>query len=220
MNRLAETATGMYREYALAQKMYQAILSSAGVEVSDDEARTVTVQSILIKTYDVDPYGNHVPYDEERRADARRRAAAILQEIRDGMANYTGVSFDTWISRYNEAGTGTDTFGKGERDRTFEEAAFSQEQGKIGDIVETADGYRIIKVLHGSDDEEIRINKEKIAAKRREEAFETLYNAYLKNVSFVLDEDAWNRCISGVDDVTIISSEDSFFDVYEWIFHG
>ncbi len=219
-----EILRGMYDEYAAAQKMYDSIMENAAVEVSDEEARTITVQSILIKTYDVDPYGNHIPYDDAGKAEARRRAAAILQEIRDGMAGYTGVSFDTWISRYNEAGTGTDTFGRGERDGAYEEAAFTQEPGTVGDVVETADGYRIIKVIRGSDADEIREKKESITKQRLTQAFESAYNDYLRGTPYVLDDEAYavfrDAVRSYYDGFSAQEESLTFFDVYDWIFHG
>ncbi len=219
-----ELLRGMYADYAAAQKMYDSIMENAAVEVSDEEARTVTVQSILIKTYDVDPYGNHIPYDDAGKAEARRRAAAILQEIRDGMAGYTGVSFDTWISRYNEAGTGTDTFGKGERDSAYEQAAFTQEPGTIGEVVETADGYRIIKVIRGSDADEIREKKEAITKLRQTQAFESAYNDYLRGVPYVLDDEAYASFSEEVgsyyDGFSKEEESLTFFEVYDWVFHG
>lgn len=43
----------MYREYALADKVYTFIIKDINPEVSDDEARTITVRQILIMTYSV-----------------------------------------------------------------------------------------------------------------------------------------------------------------------
>ena len=45
MNR--QLIESMYRDYALADKVYRQIISDINPEISDDEARTITVQHIL-----------------------------------------------------------------------------------------------------------------------------------------------------------------------------
>ena len=40
--------TKMYEEYALAEKVYQTIVENVNPEVSDDEARTITVDMIRV----------------------------------------------------------------------------------------------------------------------------------------------------------------------------
>ena len=45
-----KTISGLYREFALAEKVYQYTIKDINPEISDDEARTITVQHILIKT--------------------------------------------------------------------------------------------------------------------------------------------------------------------------
>ena len=57
-----ETVTGLYAEYALANKVYQFIIRDINPEISDDEARTITVQHVLIKTYALDGTGKRIEY--------------------------------------------------------------------------------------------------------------------------------------------------------------
>ena len=46
-----DTVYELYEEYAMAQKVYQWIIRDVNPEISNDEARIITVQHILIKTY-------------------------------------------------------------------------------------------------------------------------------------------------------------------------
>lgn len=66
-----ETMEKMYREYALADKVYHQIIQDVNPEISDDEARTITVQHILIRTYSTDGAGNRVAY-RQRKNHCRR----------------------------------------------------------------------------------------------------------------------------------------------------
>ena len=57
----------MYEEYALAGKVYEYLIADINPEISDDEARTITVQDILIKTYSLNENGERVPYSTQAK---------------------------------------------------------------------------------------------------------------------------------------------------------
>ena len=207
--------TQMYEEYDLALEAAQALIADVDREVSDDEARTVTVQSILIKTYSEDADGNRVEFSEEEKEEAYERAVSIRQEIQDGMDNLLGITFVTWMAEYNEDSVTTYTFGKGEVDSAFEEAAFSQEIGTISDPIETSDGYRIIKVIATSDADEIEANKETILEERLDEAYEEAYNELLEGLDYNLNRDRWAE-ITLCDDPDVTTM--NFFEIYNEVF--
>ena len=79
-----ETITGLYAEYALANKVYQFIIRDINPEISDDEARTITVQHVLIKTYALDGTGARVEYTENAKEKAYKTAREVLKLARDG----------------------------------------------------------------------------------------------------------------------------------------
>ena len=59
-----DTIRMMYQEYARADKVYRFLIKDINPEISDDEARTITVQHILIKTYAKDGTGTRIEYSE------------------------------------------------------------------------------------------------------------------------------------------------------------
>lgn len=207
--------TQMYKDYALAGEVYDSIIGSVDTEVSDDEARTVQIQCITIRTYRINENGKRVEFTDEEKMEAKKKADAIHKEIFDGMKNNTGVTFDTYISRYNEEGSGTYTIGRGEYDEAFENAAFAAETGKIGDVVETKDGYRIIKGISAYDQTQTDANKKKIAKRRQEEAFEKAFNAFAKDLDSEVDQQAFEK-ITIPPDPKIQTK--SFFDTYNQYF--
>ena len=89
-----EVVEQLYREYALANKVYGEIIEGTNPEISDDEARTVTVSQIFIKTYALDSMGERVPYTDESKKAAYDKIKNIQKMIREGAA------FDELAARY------------------------------------------------------------------------------------------------------------------------
>ncbi|MDE7427667.1 MAG: peptidylprolyl isomerase [Lachnospiraceae bacterium] len=200
-----KTIKALYTELARAEKMYQYTIKDINPEISDDEARTITVQHILIKTYALDGTGKKIEYTEEARQEAYDKAREALALAKDG------EDFDALIRRYSEDDKSTYSFGKGEMEEAFETAAFNLGTGEISDVVETEFGYHIIKCINTFDREETDANKIKIVEQRREEAFGREYDAYVETLTRNLNEELW-------DTVNFIHDEDvstqNFFEVY------
>ena len=70
----------------------------------------------------------------------------------------------------------TYTFGRGEHDSAYEEAAFVLENDQVSDIIETEDGYYILKCVNNFDQEATEANKITMVEKRRDELFESVYD--------------------------------------------
>lgn len=92
-----DTIRQLYREYAMADKVYEYIIQDVNPEISDDEARTVTLQQILIKTGTKDRNGNVTPGSDQEKSYAYASAVEALRRIE------AGEDFDVVASRYNEA---------------------------------------------------------------------------------------------------------------------
>lgn len=199
------TISDLYTEFALAEKVYQYTIKDINPEISDDEARTITVQHILIKTYALDGTGKKVEYTEEAKQDAYRQAGEVLRLVNEG------EDFDELIRRYSEDDKGTYSFGKGEMDAAFETAAFNLGKDEISDVVETEFGYHIIKCLNTFDKDETDANKVKIVDQRRAEAFGQEYDAYVETLTRNLNEDLWNS-VGFIHDENVKTKD--FFDVY------
>ena len=204
-----KTIRSLYMELARAEKMYQYTIKDINPEISDDEARTITVQHILIKTYALDGTGKKIEYTQEAKKEAHMKAQEALGLAREG------EDFDALIRKYSEDDKTTYSFGKGEMDEAFETAAFNLGTEEISDIVETEFGYHIIKCISTFDREETDANKVKIVEQRREEAFGQEYDAYVETLTRNLNEELWET-------VNFIYDEDvktqNFFEVYEEYF--
>ena len=80
---------------------------------------------------------------------------------------WNGENFEDLVGIYNEADESIISFGKGEMDSAYEDAAFNLGTDEISGIVETADGYAIIKCISTFNREETEVNKVRIVEQRR-----------------------------------------------------
>ena len=117
--------------------------------------------------------------------------------------------------KYNEDTENTLSFGKGQVDKSFEDAAFNLGKGETSGVVETKDGYRIIKCITPFDKEQTEANKVNIAKKKKQDAFSKEYDLFAKPLTRALNEKLWDKTV--VDEKSKITTE-SFFDVYSKYF--
>ena len=204
-----ELLYNMYAEFAVANKVYEEVTKGVNPEISDDEARTVTIRSILIKTYNIDENGNKIQYSQQMKADAMKRAYEILGKIK------AGEEFEILEADYNEDEKSSYSFARGVMPKVIEDAAFNLDEGEVSDVIESEYGYHIIKVISNFDEEQTDINKQLIVSKRKEEAFVETYDNYIKTLTSSINMDLWNSIsyerVEGV-------STTAFFDVYDKYF--
>lgn len=205
-----EVIARLYAEFALANKVYEYIIKDINPEISDDEARTITVQHILIRTYVQDGTGKKIEFSDKDKKEAYERAAEIL-----ALAREEGADFEDLVLNYSEGDKGNYSFGKGETDPAFEEAAFNLGKGEISDIIETRYGYHIIKCINTFNREETDANKIKIVEKRKEEVFGQEYDAFVSTLTRTINQSLWDSISFSVNEEVTTCD---FFDIYNQYF--
>lgn len=200
----------MYTEYRLAGKVYQYIIQDINPEISDDEARTITVQHILFRTGAVEDGDIRIELSKSDMQKLYREACEVRRQ-----AVEDGVDFLELAGRYSDDSTITYSFGKGQINEAFEETAFSLETGEISEVIETEAGYHIIKCITTFDRAETDTNKLVIVEERRREVFGEEYEAFVESLSHQLNTKLWEEItLPGDEDVTT----KSFFEIYEKYF--
>lgn len=168
----SEPIVQLYGEKLLADKLYAYLIRDVNPEISDDEARIITVQHILLKTYTVDENGNREELDAAAVGKLLEKAEEIQAEA------VAGENFETLISKYSEDTKSTYSFGKGDMEEAFEEAAYALAKDEISEVVRTSHGFHIIKCISTLDREQTDLNKVKLLVSRKQEVFGDTYNHF------------------------------------------
>ncbi len=195
-----EVIENLYRECALAQKVYNVKIADINPEISDDEARIITVMRILLKKGE----------DSSQNRQKYKKA----NEIRNAALNGE-TEFLTLANEYSEADEITISFGKGEMDKEVENITFSLGNNEISEVIETGQGYEIYKCVSTFDREETDINKDRIMKLRKNEAFDEVYEKFTGGLVKRL-----NRNL--LEEINLIENEEvktcNFFDVFDKYF--
>lgn len=176
----------MYEDYCLAYKAYDQITQDVSVEISDDEARIIQLQQIFVP--------------EEGLAKELKRK---LEE---------GEDFDSLASNYSQASQTAVTIARGEKDETYEQAAFDLDNEEVSDVFAADDGYYILKCLNTYVEEASEENKIKVAQKQKTERFQKIYSDLMQDTLSEFQEHLWeNVHFSDYEEV----KTSSFFEIYQ-----
>ena len=205
-----EEIVGLYREYALADMVYRQIIDNVDPEISDDEARTITVDQIHMKTYTIDSQGTRMEFSNTMKAEVEKD----MQDIYE-FAIVDGRDFTELANKYNEAETVRLSFRKGEADQALEDAGFALATNQVSEVIKTADGYYLLKCISTYDKEQTDANKELIIQQRKDAAFGQEYDAFVETLSKKINEKLW-QSIELLQDASV--DTDDFFKVFEKYF--
>ena len=177
-----DVVADIYEEKLLADKLYAYFIKDVNPEISDDEARIITVQHVLLKTYTFDEFGNRRALTDKELSQVYKRAEEVHRLALEG------ESFDALISKYSEDIKGTYAFGKGEMEEAFEEAAFQLATDEIAPVVQTNHGFHIIKCISTLDREATDLNKQKLLMARKQEVFGDTYNEFVSKLDTQIND--------------------------------
>jgi len=119
--------------------------------------------------------------------------------------------FTELAAKYSDAGSITYSFGKGETEVPYEDAAYLLATDEISPVVECSDGYYIIKCITTFNREETDANKLKIVEQRKNKVFGQEYDQFVETLVRSLNQELWEE-ISFLKDERVTTSD--FFQVY------
>lgn len=200
-----ETVQQLYEEYALANKVYQYLVQEVNPEISDDEARTVTVWQIFLSTTYDRGNGERADVSAAERETIRRQAEDICERIA------AGEDFAALASEYSDAGELTAYYRKGEREDVLTEAVFNLAEDEVSGIIEGERGYYIFRCISTYDMEQTEAAKREIVKGRQQELFGQIYTMFIGDKRCYLNEELWNA-VSFTEQASGATS--NFFDIY------
>lgn len=200
-----ETVETVYREYAVANKVYTTITESADMEISDDEARTVTVQEIYFKNWKLK--------NNEKAAMSEAEKLEILKTARKALERANeGEDFEALAAEYSDDRQIVKSYARGTVEAYFEELLFSMDEGDISNVIETEDGYYIVKCISTMDYEATQANKLVLAEQRQRKAFSDAYTEIATNTHSQFRDKYWDKITLSEE---VHKTDANFFDIYD-----
>ena len=194
----------VFYEYRLSNQLITELTKNVDVEISDNDAKIIQVRQIFFTT--VSKEDSSVPVSPEERQNKYDRMASIKQRID------SGEDFGKLAEIYDVSQQAQFSIGRGEMPQVYEDAVFALEEGEVSDIIETEQGFYLVKCLDDYDMEATQQHKEQMGAVKKKEAFSQLYDTFTAGLTSEFNRDAWEKIsmsgegkISGAD----------FFGIYK-----
>lgn len=195
----------VYREYAVANKVYETITESADMEISDDEARTVSVQVIYLKNWKLK--------NNEKTALSELEVQQVLGNAREILNRIeAGEDFEALAAEYSDDKQIVKNYARGVAEANFEEILFSLDEGDVSNVIETEEGYYIVKCISTMDFEATQENKLVLAEQRKREAFSEAYTEIATNTHSQFRDKQWEKLTLNEE---IHSTDANFFEIYD-----
>ncbi len=176
----------LYQRYAMARKVFSTLTQGVSGEVSDDDARVMSVMQI----YTTD----------------NAKAQAAYSKIEKG------TDFMAVAATYDQSGVINTKVNRQTVPAQAEDQLFSLSNDEYTTVIETPDGYYIYYCVNNYEQELTEKNKERVLAARMGEAVSSTYDAYAASTDSKIYADTWDDVRINTDEaLTTIS----FFDVFE-----
>lgn len=178
--------SALYEDYWTAEKLVEQLTGGMNLEVSDSEAKVITVSQIEL-------------LDSET-------AEEVLLKVRA-----EGSDFNSVAKEYSADEEMKKQLHYGMMGSAYESAAFALGEGEISDVIQDGGKYYILKCVDDYDEEATRIRKEQMTREKKAEAFHSSYQAYKAENQLTADEAMWNE-ISVTESPKV---EADFFETFE-----
>lgn len=181
-----ELAEKFYRDNMIYEKVYDASTMTVDTDVSDDEAKQITSWHIFIPTTKTDTDGK-ISINADDKKKAHQKVKELLKQAKKADNFYNFAEANTKDSKVET------TFGRGEMDKAFEDAAFALKTDEISGVVEGQDGYYIIYCVSDYNEDATLEKKEEIIAQRQNDTFKELYADWASDTKVSVNQKVWDE---------------------------
>lgn len=182
-----DTVENIYTQYLMANLYYQKVIDSVDKEISDDQARIITIQYMKFSTKTKDENGAEVEISSDAKNELNAKVLNSLERVGSG-EDFEKVALDV-----SDDENVNKTIGRGEWRQDLEKAAFNLVNEQISDVIESEDGIYIIKCISNYDEQKTLDNKQKIYKDNCDSEINKVYNEYMSAVLTEFNDDVWNK---------------------------
>lgn len=209
-----EAVTAIQQKWAVTDKYYQDLIDSFDIDdkaikegIDKKQYKEYSTEYILVPTGTTDEEGNVTPFSDDEKKAAKEKIEAIYDKVKesknlqdgitdgDSDVNYTDLSF--LPNDENETAN-----------KTFMKEAMKLENGEISGIVETEEGYYIIKMVDNnattSYDEAVDTAIQEAEGARFDQEFEKIK----ENYKIEINNEVWDKVVMGSNTIVPVTAED------------
>lgn len=186
-----DVVESLYEDYWKTEKLVETLTGSVNLEVSDSEAKVITVDEIVLS-------------DKDKADEALKK---VQMEGTDFMTVAKGVSEDQEIEK---------KISRGLRPEAYEKAAYALATGETSDVIEADGKYYILRCVNDYDEAATKVRKEEMVREKRNEVFYETYSEYAAKVYLAKDDSLWKNL--SITDGERTSAD--FFEIFETICKG
>ena len=186
-----DVVESLYEDYWKTEKLVETLTGSVNLEVSDSEAKVITVDEIVLS-------------DKDQADEALKK---VQMEGTDFMTVAKEVSEDQEIEK---------KISRGLRPEAYEKAAYALATGEISDVIEADGKYYILRCVNDYDEAATKARKEEMVREKRNEVFYETYSEYAEKVHLAKDDSLWKNL--SITDGERTSAD--FFEIFETVCKG
>lgn len=181
------TMTLIMEEHLLAKKVYDIATNEVDTTISDEEAKQITLQYLVIMTKGTDKNGNKVDMSKEEKKIAKKKAKNLYKQAKEAS------SFYSLAESYTDAEKVEITFGKNEMPKYLEDIAFSLKKGEMSELIEGEDGYYILYCINDNDEDAAIAKKEEIIQEQQDKLFRKKFKKWAKKYNVIIGTKVWDK---------------------------
>lgn len=167
-----ESVESLYKNYYLADKVYDALAAEADAKISDEEARVMKIQYIRMNT------------DNTKEDKIKSTLKTVTDLVKGGYQTFAREA-----KQYSEDNVFEKTLKKNEATKTYEKSAFNLSNSEISSIIQDGKDYYLVYCVNSYLKTETEKNKEEIIKNAQQTYFNDKYSKYLKDIDVDFNDD-------------------------------
>ncbi len=199
-----EDIYSLYEMFMVSEKLYTLITESTQVEISDEDARVISVQYCFLKTYKMNDNDEKIEMSNEEKGNVKNKIDEAYAAVQGG------TDFALIAKEYSDDTTYEYEFGRKEMEQSFEDAAFALDDGEISDVVYGDNGFYIIKCIESYDELKTMENKKILLKEAKNQAFLDIYEPFMKNQTFEYND----KVLEDIDINQLVPDNNKLYEIY------
>lgn len=167
-----ENVESLYKNYYLADKVYDALVAEADAKISDEEARVMKIQYIRMNT------------DNTKEDKIKSTLKTVTDLVKGGYQTFAREA-----KQYSEDNVFEKILKKNEATKTYEKSAFNLSNSEISSIIQDGKDYYLVYCVNSYLKAETEKNKEEIIKNAQQTYFNDKYSKYLKDIDVDFNDD-------------------------------